>query len=56
MSGTEQRDPTYRAFSQTRRKSRQARSARERLPLVWIVVAATIALVFVVAFVLAAIL
>jgi hypothetical protein len=52
----EQRDPTYVASSQTRRKSGEARAARERLPVVWIVAAATIALVFIVAFVLAAVL
>jgi hypothetical protein len=52
----DQRDPTYVPFSQTRRKSAEARAARQRLPVVWIVLAGTIALVFVVAFVLAALL
>ena len=50
---SEQRDPTYVPFSETRRKSGQARAARERLPVVWFVVAGTIALVFVIGFVLA---
>jgi len=50
---SEQRDPTYVPFSQTRRKSAQARAGRQRLPLVWLVVAGTIALVFVIGFALA---
>ena len=49
-------EPGYRASPQTRRKSLQARAAGERLPLVWIVAAVTIALVFAIGFVLAALL
>jgi hypothetical protein len=49
-----QPDPSaYRASPQPARKARQARAARERLPLIWLVVAGTIALVFVVGFLLA---
>ena len=50
---SEQRDPTYVPFSQTRRKSEQARAERQRLPIVWLAVAGSIALVFVIGFVLA---
>jgi hypothetical protein len=49
-------EPGYRASPQTGRKSREARAARQRLPLVWVVAAGTIALVFVIGFVLAALL
>jgi len=50
-------DPTeYVPSSQTRRKSAEAREARDRLPIVWLVAAGTIALVFIVAFTLAALL
>jgi hypothetical protein len=38
------------------RRLRDARRARERLPVVWLVLAATIAVVFVIAFVLTALL
>jgi hypothetical protein len=50
---SEQRDPTYVPFSQTRRKSAQARAGRQRLAVVWLVVGGTIALVFAIGFVLA---
>ena len=49
-------EPGYRASPRTRRKSREARAARQRLPFVWIVAAGTIALVFAIGFVLAALL
>ena len=45
---------SYQAPSQPARKARQARAARQRLPLVWLVIAATIALVFVVGILIAA--
>jgi len=51
-----QRDPTYQASPITQRKAREARAQRQRLPVVWIVAAGTIALVFIVAFVLALVL
>jgi hypothetical protein len=50
---SEPRDPTYVPFSETSRKSAQARAGRQRLPLVWLVVAGTIAIVFAIGFVLA---
>jgi hypothetical protein len=53
---TELPEPGYRASPRTRRKSREARAARQRLPFVWIVAAGTIALVFAIGFVLAALL
>jgi hypothetical protein len=48
--------PSLHETSVADRKAREAGAARQRLPVVWIVLAATIALVFVVAFVLAALL
>jgi hypothetical protein len=51
-----QRDPSYVPFSQTRRKSGEAREARQRLPIVWLVLAGSIAAVFVIGFVLALVL
>jgi hypothetical protein len=49
-----QPDPTaYRPSSQTTRKTREARAARSRLPVVWVAVAGAIALVFLVGFLLA---
>jgi len=45
--------PPLHETSPRTRKTRQARAARERLPLVWLVVAGSIAAVFVLVFLLA---
>ena len=46
--GMSQPDHSYQAPSQTGRKARQARAARNRLPIVWIAIPGAIALMIVI--------